>query len=307
MSNLDNEPEVKIIERHEVAPAGGDNVDEEIETPTDSSQEKNENDEVEEEVEETDEKEPTKIEGSEEEDDSSESDESDENEPEKVALGDNDVKIKRIPGESPREYALRLDNARLKTKLRKEQTDEILGNTPSPTSPKKELAPEKKKVLDKYKKEDLDTLKEVFDVMAEDMGFVRQEQLNKNSFQEKASETLDNFLEKHPEYLPQNDKDNLLWNRFKEEYGLYRPAQTVKELNKILNKVHREVFGIKPATALDKNVAAKEKIKVASHGSSSKPSPSREGVKRSTTPTAGLRTDMLKGFSDDEIAELTGE
>lgn len=213
--------------------------------------------------------------------------------------------VKKLPDETPREFAYRIEIARLREDKRKEQVGEIM--TQPVIQPKKELSPEKKAVLGKYKPEDINTLKEVFDVMAEDMGFVRQDQLGAQTYQSKATEVLDDFLEKHPEYQPKNDPGNVLWERFKQEYSLYRPTQNPRDLKKILNKVHTEVFGIKPVAALNKQDATKEKIKVASHGGTSRPSPSREGVKRASMVQTGLRTDMLKGFTDEEIADLTGE
>ena len=290
MSNT-NEPEVKDVERIEVTPAGDDDV---VETP-ESSQEEPETDEPVTETPESEEPtEPTKGPEEPKTDNESAASETDEN-----------GEIKHLPGETPREYASRLEITRLKGELRKERSSEILTPPPAPT--KKELSPEKKKVLEKYKQEDLNTLREVFDVMAEDMGFVRQDQLGATAYQQKATEVLDDFLEKHPEYQPQNDKDNVLWDRFKGEYSLYRPTQNPKDLKRILDKVHKEVFGIKPAAALKNEDAAKEKIKVASHNSASRPSANREGVKRANAPQQGLRTDMLKGFSDEEISELVGE
>ena len=291
MSNT-NEPEVKIIERSEVAPAEGDDADEnEIETQPDSSQEENadEKPESEETKEETEEVEPEVTKPAA------------DLTPKTEKYGE----IKSIAGETPKEFALRLENARLREKLRGDQGREIM--TPPPAQAKKEMSPEKKKILERYKPEDINTLKEVFEVMADDMGFAKKDELSASTFQREASETLDTFLENHPEYQPQNDTDSTLWNRFKEEYAIYRPAQNTKELKKILEKVHKEVFGIKSAAAITKNEAAKEKVKVASHSGSSKPAPSREGVKRTAPSSQGLRLDMLKGFSDDEIAELGAE
>ena len=301
MANTD-EPEVKIIDRVEVAPAGGDEelVEEEKETPIDSSQEKND--------------EPAEKESEEEDEAESEeeapAEETPEPEPKNAAIPDDAGKkyadLERVPGETPREWALRLENAKLRDEMCGKQTQEIMQAPPKLA--KKELSPEKQKVLAKYKKEDLDTLKEVFDVMAEDMGFVRQGELGATRYQEIQTEQLDNFLEKHPEYQAKNDPGGVLWKAFGEEFrsGLYntQPANP-KALAKILDKVHKEVFGIKPAAALNKQEAAKEKVKVASHSGSSRPQ--REGVKRANQPIQGLRTDMLKGFSDEEIAEMTEE
>ena len=299
MSEEENkEPEVKFIERHEVAPAGGDDVDDpEKETQLDSSQEKT-NDEEGTEEDETPESDGT--------------DDSDEEEPEPVTVqktvtdsteNEKYGEVKPLQGETKREFALRIENARLREQVRGDRAKEIL--TPAPAPIRQEISPERKKVLERYKPEDVQNLKEILDVMGEDMGFVRKDQLGASSYQEKATEVLDDFLEKHPEYLPQNDPGNILWNRFRDEYGIYKQPENPRALKKILDKIHKDVFGIQPASAFNRNEAAKEKINVASHSSSSRPAPSREGVKRNAVPQ-GLRTDMLKGFSDEEIADLTG-
>ena len=298
MSNTD-EPEVKIIDRVEVAPAGDGEVvePEEKETPDpDSSQDVKKDEKGDEEAE------------AEPEPEEPETPPEEPKEPEKpqnaAEIPDEKYgEVKRLEGETNKEFAYRIEISRLRGEKRKEQVGEIMQPPPQPA--KKELSPEKQKVLAKYKKEDLDTLKEVFDVMAEDMGFVRQDQLGATTYQQKATEVLDDFLEKHPEYQPKNDPGSVLWNAFRQEFSIYRPTQNPRDLKKILEKVHKEVFGIKPAAALNKQEAAKEKVKVASHSGSSRPQ--REGVKRANQPIQGLRIDMLKGFSDEEIAEMTGE
>ena len=286
----ENEAEVKFVDRVEVTPAEGENIDEEIETPQDSSPETIEED----------------IENEETEEESIEEETPTEEEPEEseVVVNNNEKygEVKHLQGETPREFALRIENARLRDDNRKKQSGEIF--IAPPAISKTELSPERKKVLEKYKPEDIQTLKEVFDVMAEDMGFVKKEQLGQSSYQEKATEVLDEFLENHPEYQPKNDPGNILWDRFKSEYSLYKQPDNPRALKQILNKIHKDVFGIQSTTALNKNEAAREKIKVASHSSSSRPTPSREGVKRNVV-SQGLRTDMLKGFSDEEIEELT--
>lgn len=297
--STNEEPEVKIIERSEVAPAGDDDADEpETETQLDSSQEETKDDEGEEKPESEETEDPTE-----------------EVEPE-VTESAADLtpktekygEIKRLPDETAKEFALRLENARLRGQIRQEKKEELLsGSVHQPVISKKEMSPEKRKVLEKYKPEDINTLKEVFEAMADDMGFAKKDEISASTFQKESGETLDTFLENHPEYLPENDKESTLWNRFKEEFKIYRPATNKRELSNILNKVHKEVFGIKPAAAIIKNDAAKEKIKVASHSGAPRPSPSREGVKRAATASQGLRLDMLKGFSSDEIAELGGE
>ena len=89
--------------------------------------------------------------------------------------------VKRLEGETNKEFAYRIEISRLRGEKRKEQVGEIMQPPPQPA--KKELSPEKQKVLSKYKKEDLDTLKEVFDVMAEDMGLLNIQKYQNQKYQ----------------------------------------------------------------------------------------------------------------------------
>ena len=297
-----NEPDVKIVDRVEVAPAGDGET---VEAP-DSSQEQEGEEKTEEGAEGASEdgSEPG-AEGEEEGEPDSEPEPKIDPEPKAAPKNEQYGDIKRIPGESDREFALRIENARLRGEIRGKQANEIL--TPPQKKAAAELSPEKKAILAKIKPEDMKAFREVLDVAAEEMGFVRKDQLEATTYQREASQVLDGFLEKHPEYLPKNDPGNVLWDRFKEEYAIYKVPDSPKALARLLEKVHKDVYGIKPAAALKTNEAAKQNVKVASHGGSSRPAPSREGVKRSAgTAAQGLRTDMLKGFSPEEIAEMSG-
>lgn len=207
-----------------------------------------------------------------------------------------------VPGETPRERGLRVELTKQK-RINRDLRKGDLGIKPPTGQQKPELSEEKKKVLAQYKPEDIQKLKEVFDVMADDMGFVRKEQLGASTYTEKASDELDKFIDAHPEYLPENDPDNVLWGRFKSEYALYKQPENPKDFKRIFEKVHRDVFGIKPAGDKKTINASNEKIKVASHSNASKPAQQNS---RAKTPT-GLRFDMLKGFSDEERAELEND
>jgi len=213
------------------------------------------------------------------------------------------VELHEVEGETPREKALRLEITRIRRENATARKGELGITEPNqPIMTKKELSPEKAKVLSKYKAEDVESLKELMDVMAEDMGFVRKEQLGASTYAEKANEQLESFMEKHPEYLPENDKDNVMWGRFKEEYSMFKQPANPKDFAKIFDRIHRDLFGIQPARANRQIDAAREKVKVASHAGASKPSASS----RKSPQAGGIRADMLKGFTDEEIADITG-
>ncbi len=214
--------------------------------------------------------------------------------------------LQDVDGETPRERALRAEVTRLKGANRKERGEEVFGQPKPAAAIRKELSEDDKKVLGKYKPEEIGALKEVLPVLAKEMGYVRADELAGASYAEKAQETLDGFLDKHPEYLPENDKDGTLWNAFKAEYALFKQPSNPKDFSKIFERIHRDVFNIKPAGALPKVNAQQEKTRVASHaGASSQGAAPRE---RSGKPAAsGFRTDALKGFTDEEKAEMFGE
>lgn len=212
-------------------------------------------------------------------------------------LTDEDLAV--IPGETPRERALRLEVTNQK-RINRQLMGQGLGIKSENKPEKKELSDDKKKVLAKYKPEDMQNLREVFGVLAEDMGFVLKDELGANTYTDKAGEELEKFLESHPEYLPENDNGNILWDSFRKEYALYKQPENPKDFKKIFDRVHQTVFGIKSAGDIKKIDASKEKVKVASHSGASK---TTQAASKGKAP-AGLRFDMLQGFSDEEKAEL---
>ncbi len=285
MTIENDEPEVKDVERVEVEPAGGPNVDDETETTEpESSQDENASDDDEEVADDTDTtKKPELV-----------------KRPAPVKPEAQGDEIKDVEGETPRERALRLEVTRLKHLQRQDRNNEIVGAAPAPA--KQEVSPEKKAVLSKYKPEEIASLREVIDVMADEMGFVKKDQLSTQNYVEQSNAELNGFLDKHPEYLPENDKDGVLWDAFKAEYALYKQPSNPKDFKTIFDKIHREIFNIKPAGDLSKVNAQKEKIKVASHSGASSKS-STQQAQRSASPS-GLRLDALKGFSQEELDEL---
>ena len=208
-----------------------------------------------------------------------------------------------VEGETPREKALRKQIEDLRAERRKERTDEIIKEAPE--SKRADLSDEDKAVIGKYKPTEVAALKEVLPVLAREMGYVRQDQLASATYVEKSNDILNAFIDKHPEYLPQNDKDGTLWNAFKEEYALYKQPANPKDFSKIFDRIHRDVFGIKPAGALPKLNAQREKAQVASHAGTSSSTSSRAGTAKASA--SQYRIDGLKGFTDEEKAEMFGE
>ncbi len=212
-----------------------------------------------------------------------------------------------VAGETPREKALRLEVERLRADNVRARRGEVI-EAPTPQKPAPAASTQINEVLSKYKPEELNSLREVLPLLAEEMGFVRKDQLTANNWQDEANNQFEAFMEKHPEMGPENDKDGTLWKAFSAEYnsGLYNKNPTsAKDLGKIFEKAYREVFESKDSGRARETTAAQEKVKVASHAGTS--APTNAPRQQAHTNKSGLRLDMLKGFTDEEKADMVGE
>ena len=303
--------EVKDVERVEIKPAESEEGEEVItksedieekETPSESSSEEKPSETTEGE----EEKEGEELVTSEEEEEPSEPSKPEEDKGVVETSGDElGDEIKRLPGETPREHALRLEVTRLKRGNREKRTKELLGEPEKPSGLSKTqyeaLEEEDKKILAEYDPKELSTFEKILGVLGRKHGWVKKGDLKTTTDSRLSEDMLDDFLQNHSEYLPENDKDDVLWNTFKEEFKLYKTPKNPKDLRKIFNKIHRDIFGVKSEDGLKKINAQKEKVKVASHSGSS----AARGV--SSPEGAKLTPDQkshLKGFTDKELEEM---
>lgn len=290
---MDNENEVKDVDTKTLPPEDNIKDDEEIvddgkkDTSTPSSEEKKPDQEEPKSKEKTEDKEELRGRQSKDE-----------------TTAEGAPEIKDVEGETPRERALRLEVTRLKRMQKSKMSEGMFKD--SPEIEKKDTDPEKKKILDKYNQDELNNLKEVLNVMADDLGFVKKDEYQKSTYQSQSKNILDDFLDSHPEYLPENDKDNILWNRFQEEFSMYRPPQNPKDYKRIFDKIHKEIFNVSSEDSLKKVNAEKEKIKSVSHNSNS--SDTTQNKQKSSTPALDPSLKRyMKGFEEGELDELFGE
>ena len=208
---------------------------------------------------------------------------------------------KPVEGETPREKALRLETQRLRRDLRDTRNQKIFENY-SPEA-KAELSKEEQEFLSQYDKTELGQFEKIIDVIAKQKGWAKNADIQKQSYQQQASDVLDGWLDNHKEYLPENDKDNTLWNQFQRELSLYRKPENPRDLRRIFDKVHREVFGVSEGTNNSKINAQKEKVKLASHSGANRKS---QIVQRENSSTDPALREHLKGFSEEEKDEIIG-
>ena len=194
---------------------------------------------------------------------------------------------KLAEGESLREYALRKELENTRKQLRKEKQEELFQKANNPKNDDDFLA-----------ENDPDEVKKLEKIISK-LGYAKKQEIQSQTYEEKANDQLSEFLDKHQEYLPENDKDGALWNEFRREFGLYKQPDNPKEYKKIFERIHSNLKG---SSSIDiKRVnASREKLKVASHtGATMQGRP----IQKQQVST-GLRTDMLKGFGEDEIKEI---
>jgi hypothetical protein len=196
---------------------------------------------------------------------------------------------KKVEGETLRERALRMELENTRKKLRQQNQDDLF----VPTKPSVKAEDD---ILSEYDQEEVAKLEKIIGKL----GYVKSSDLHKQTYESTANDELSTFLNSHPEYLAENDKDGTLWNAFRSEFGLYKQPESPKEYKKIFERIHSN---LKSSSTFDikKVNASKEKLKVASHVGAATIGKTPNRQKQNTS---GIRDDMLKGFTDEEKAEL---
>ena len=216
--------------------------------------------------------------------------------PEKDVEVDSEPKKKTpkpVEGETPKEFALRKELERERKKVRNLMSKQL--NVKKQDS---DIFVDDKDSLKDYDPDEITRL----DKILQSRGYVRKDELQKQTFKDQTDHELNVFLKEHKEYLPENDKENVLWNQFKEEFSILRKPANVDQYKDFLERTHKSIFCNK---TINKNTAAaaKEKLQVASHGSTTVNKPKVHSKSSSITPEMKSH---LKGFTDEEIEDMFG-
>jgi hypothetical protein len=220
---------------------------------------------------------------------------------------------KPVPGETPKEYALRMEVERVKRANRQLRGVKLLGDVqPQKTVAPAELSDEEKKVLEGFDPEQVANQEKLFGILAKKHGYVRKDELTVGQYKETAQSVLDDWLEKHQEYSEDKDPDGILWKRFSEEFSMFRPPVNPKDHIKIFNRIHNDIFGITTKEKAEdglKTVAAQVvKVNTAAAGAGGstprKLSDRRKATAADPELSKAARAGGLTGFSDAELAEM---
>ena len=132
-------------------------------------------------------------------------------------------------------------------------------------------------------------------------GYVKKDEMNQMTYTERLDTYKNDWLEKHPEYLPENDPDDKNWNALQKEINTFYKAPTdPKKITVVLERAHRELKGtsLMPQRKFSQTLAAKEKLKVNSMAGKG------EGTKQIPKVKSNIDKSYLKGFTDEELEEL---
>ena len=137
----------------------------------------------------------------------------------------------------------------------------------------------------------------VIDKVIRSKGYLTREESQKMFYESVKQEEVDKFLEKFPEYKPENDPNDINWNALQREFSIFRAPDNPRLIGDRLERAHKSVARVTP----DRNVEAKrQQIRTASVGSG--------GVQRSSSHKS-LDPDkraMLDrgGWSQEEIKRI---
>jgi hypothetical protein len=141
----------------------------------------------------------------------------------------------------------------------------------------------------------------IVEKIAKKLGFVRKDELQGMSFQEKINSFQNSWLDKHPEYLPANDPEDKKWNSLQREYQELFDGIPPKDPNKIVERldlIHRKINPMASLPIKNRAViaAAKEKVE----------STNKTGGAKTTQSARTTKIDksVFSGFTAEELAEF---
>lgn len=132
-------------------------------------------------------------------------------------------------------------------------------------------------------------------------GYMTKEESNRMFYETVKQEELNKFLDKFPEYKPENDPNDLNWNALQRELGYYRSPENPHQIADLLERSHKVIARV-TASAPVSTATRQRQVQLASAGSGGSQRAS-QSVNQTLDPE---RKAMLKsgGFSDEDIASM---
>ena len=131
-------------------------------------------------------------------------------------------------------------------------------------------------------------------------GYITKDEAQRMSYEAVKNEELERFLEKYPEYKPENDPNDIHWSALQREMQLYRQPENPKLVGSLLERAHR---GIAQSTPTPRVAVRKQQIATASHGAGGTQRPAVSSTKRALTDAQ--RASLLQGgWNEEDIKRI---
>lgn len=129
-------------------------------------------------------------------------------------------------------------------------------------------------------------------------GYMTKEESTQMFYKAVENEEVNKFLDKYPEYKPENDPNDANWSILQKELGFYKLPSDPKLIGQILERAHKGVVKVPSGPSLP---IQQRRIQVASSGSGGTQRPSSNVFTFDADKRAMLRQG---GFSDEEILNM---
>mgnify|MGYP001600423508 CR=1 FL=1 len=127
-------------------------------------------------------------------------------------------------------------------------------------------------------------------------GYVRKDEVDEMYYKAVQDEELAKFLEKYPEYKPQNDPNDTNWGALQRELGFYKMPKNPRQIPEILERAHKATF-----KESDRSLPAKKRaVETASVGAGGT---QRSSSGKTLSPILRARYEQ-GGWSEEEIKSI---
>lgn len=165
--------------------------------------------------------------------------------------------------------------------LRSEETKEV---TAQAKDELKDLHPDDVKTIDR---------------IIQARGYVSKDELNKKFYETVKQEELNKFLDKYPEFKPENDPEDKNWTAFQEELKYYRMPENPHQVSKVLEKARKSIS----VPSSDRSIAQASQKRMETAGVGAKGGASKASPLQSFDPQ-DVDAMSRGGFSIEEIKEI---
>ena len=150
----------------------------------------------------------------------------------------------------------------------------------------------------------IDELKEIhpddvatIDKVLRAKGYITRQEASQMSYEAVKQDELTKFLDRFPEYKPENDPNDLNWSLLQRELAYYKMPEDARRLGDVLERAHKGIIKVPVGPSA---TAKKRQIEIAGVGSGG----AQKSTSKKSLETWQKEEYRRGGWTDKEIAEL---